>query len=211
MNKKYLASWLLVTGTLVAGLLVYPALPAMVASHWGLAGQVNGYMSKGWAVAFLPLLTAVLVLFLWALPKFDPLGKNIRQFRRHYDNFILSLVAFLTYVQFLLLVWNLGFRFDLIRWLIPALALFIYELGIVLPTARPNWFFGIRTPWTLSNGRVWYHTHERSGKLFRWAAILALGGWLWPFLAVYFLLVPILGASLYLIIFSYLDWRNETN
>lgn len=209
MENKYLASWLLVLLSLILGVLAYPALPPSVASHWGISGQVNGYQSRAFAVLFMPALMAVLVGLFWVLPKLDPLGKNIRRFRSVYERFVLILVTFLAYVHTLTLVWNIGFKFNIIRFLIPAFGLFIFELGRVLPSARPNWFFGIRTPWTLSNGRVWYRTHLLAGKLYKLAGILSLGGFIWPRLAVYFLLIPILSVSLSLVVYSYFDWRQS--
>jgi len=211
MKNKYLASWGLVLLSLVLGLLAFPYLPQMVASHWGLYGQVNGYQSRVFAVFFMPVLMAVLIALFLALPKIDPLGKNIRLFQKAYDRFVFFLTGFLAYVHLLTLVWNLGWKFNIIRFLIPAFGIFIFGLGQILPEARPNWFFGIRTPWTMSNGRVWYHTHELGGKLYKLAGIIALGGFLWPSLAIYFMIIPIIAVSIYLIIFSYLDWRNEAN
>jgi len=211
MNNKYLASCLLVFLSLVIGLVSYPALPQMVASHWGLSGQVNGYQGKTVAILLMPILMAGLVALFFVLPKVDPLGKNIQQFQKQYDSFVLFLIGFLSYLHVLTLVWNLGWKFDLIRFLIPAYSLFIFGLGYVLAGARPNWFFGIRTPWTMSNGRVWYHTHELGGKLYKLAGVLALGGFFWPNLALFFMIVPIIAVSLYLVIFSYFDWRREKN
>jgi len=210
MKNKYLASRLLVVLSFIVGFISFPALPQMVASHWGLAGQVNGYQSRTFAVLFLPLLMTGLIALFFVLPKIDPLGKNIRSFQKPYDNFVLFLIGFLTYVHLLILIWNLGWKFDVVRLLIPAFGFFIFGLGQTLPLARPNWFFGIRTPWTMSSGRVWYHTHELAGKLYKLAGVLALGGFFWPSLAIYFMVVPIVAVSLYLIIFSYFDWRKET-
>ena len=31
---------------------------------------------------------------------------------------------------------------------------------------KPNWFMGIRTPWTLSSEEVWNRTHRLAGKIF---------------------------------------------
>jgi uncharacterized membrane protein len=209
MRTKIKVSWVLIGVTLLSGILAYPLLPPVVASHWGLSGQVNGYQSRTFAVLFIPILMTILVLFLGWLPKIDPLGRNIKTFQPAYDRFILYLILFLSYVQILSLIWNSGFRFNIIHLLVPAFGLFIWGLGQTLPAARPNWFFGIRTPWTMSNGRVWYHTHELAGKLYKFAGVLALGGFIWPASAVWFLAVPILAASGILVIFSYLDWRKE--
>jgi uncharacterized membrane protein len=41
-------------------------------------------------------------------------------------------------------------------------------LGNYFQTVRPNYFIGIRTPWTLENEQLWKKTHRMGGKL--WVA-----------------------------------------
>jgi uncharacterized membrane protein len=90
-------------------------------------------------------------------------------------------------------------------------ALFV-TTGNVLPRARPNWWFGIRTPWTLSNDRVWMRTHRVVGGYVMSAAgiVIIAGAALpgaWPF-AVFITASAI--AALGLIVYSYIAWREET-
>ncbi len=47
-------------------------------------------------------------------------------------------------------------------------------LGNVMPRARPNWWFGIRTPWTLSSDTVWTRTHRMGGYLMTAAGIITV-------------------------------------
>jgi uncharacterized membrane protein len=46
-----------------------------------------------------------------------------------------------------------------------SLGLLFTILGNFLRTIRPNYFFGIRTPWTLKNECVLQSTYEMAGKL----------------------------------------------
>jgi uncharacterized membrane protein len=75
--------------------------------------------------------------------------------------------------------------------------------------AKKNWFVGIRTPWTLSSENVWEKTHKIGAKLFKAAGITALLGVLAPAYSFFFILGPILAASLYLVLYSYLEYRKE--
>jgi uncharacterized membrane protein len=82
-------------------------------------------------------------------------------------------------------------------------------IGNLLPRARSNWFFGIRTPWTLSSDRVWERTHRVSGYLMIGCGILiALTA-----LAINWMGAIIVGVSIALVIgtygYSYLAWRSE--
>ncbi|GAA4357228.1 hypothetical protein GCM10023185_21800 [Hymenobacter saemangeumensis] len=45
------------------------------------------------------------------------------------------------------------------------LALFVALLGNYLTTVQPNYFLGVRTPWTLQSDQVWTQTHRLTGWL----------------------------------------------
>lgn len=38
-------------------------------------------------------------------------------------------------------------------------------LGNYFKTIQPNYFIGIKTPWTLENETIWKETHRMAGKL----------------------------------------------
>lgn len=38
-------------------------------------------------------------------------------------------------------------------------------IGNYLPSVKPNYFIGIKTPWTLENEVVWKKTHQLAGRL----------------------------------------------
>jgi uncharacterized membrane protein len=58
----------------------------------------------------------------------------------------------------------LGGQLALERALPGAVALLVVLLGNVLGKVRSNFWFGVRTPWTLASERVWYATHRLAGK-----------------------------------------------
>ena len=47
----------------------------------------------------------------------------------------------------------------------PLIGLLFAFLGNYFKTIKPNYFIGIRTPWTLENEEVWKKTHLIGGKL----------------------------------------------
>ncbi|MBT3712650.1 MAG: SdpI family protein, partial [Anaerolineae bacterium] len=84
-------------------------------------------------------------------------------------------------------------------------------VGYMLRKAKRNWFIGIRTPWTLSSDTVWDKTHQLAGKLFIASGILAMLGVFFGDNAVWFTLIPILGTTLWLFIYSYLLYQKENS
>ena len=127
----------------------------------------------------------------------------------HKDWFILLIVVFLLYIYSLSIAWNLGYRFDMTQMIIPAIAVLLFYIGLLLKQAKRNWFIGIRTPWTLSSDIVWQKTHQLGSRLFKLLALLILLGLFFPKYLLWFILLPIIIVVLYLIIYSYLEYQKE--
>jgi uncharacterized membrane protein len=208
MSKKQIIILAIIVSSFAVALAVYPYLPERVASHWDAAGQVNGYASRFWGAFLAPIILAASYLLFLFIPKIDPKKENIQKFRPYFENFILAFVLFLYYIYLLTLFWNLGWRFELVRFLSPAFAALFYVTGSMVGHAEPNWFIGIRTPWTLSSPEVWKKTHELGGKLFKITAAFSLLGVIFPGLAIWLVLVPVLAAAVYLVVYSYVEYRK---
>ncbi len=196
---------IMVTAVFATGIIVFPALPLTMASHWNIAGHANGVMPRVWATFLLP---ALMLAFwgLWALlPRIDPIALGFRGFRHVYDFFWVLITAFLAYVYALSLGANLGWELDMLRALVPALAVLFFAIGALLPLIKRNWFIGIRTPWSLSDDDVWDRTHRLGSRLFELAGIIVLAALVAPrAAAIWIIITPVLLAALISIVYSYL-------
>lgn len=210
MNKKITNTILLLLIVLgiTIGTILYPYFPNQIASHWNMVGEVNGYMSKFWGVFLLPMILVGLFGLYHLIPAIDPLRKNLESFRRYYNLFWIFLFLFLSYIFGLTLIWNLGYHFSFSVPLTPAFSLLWFFLGLVLPKSKRNWFFGIRTPWTLANDVVWEKTHRVGGKFFMITAIAALFGIVFPKQSIWFILIPVFATVIFTVIYSYLVYRR---
>ncbi len=203
---------IMVAGATLAGLILWNRLPDSMASHWNANDQVNGYMPKFWGVFLMPLLTVGMFLLFLAIPNIDPLKANIAQFREAFNLFIVLLVAFMLYVYGLSLAWNLGYAgFNMSRAMLPALGLLFIFIGFLFRSAKRNFFIGIRTPWTLSSDRVWNETHRLGSVLFMISGVLAFIGALFGGqTALWFMFIPLIGSTVFLLVYSYLLYERET-
>lgn len=199
----------LIIASFLLGAYLYPFMPERMATHWDAAGIVNGYMSKTWGLFLMPLLSGLIFLAFLLAPRMDPLRKNIEQFRGHFDLFMLLFFSFLFYLYLLTLIWNLGYRFNLIAFMAPAFGVIIYYTGVMMENARQNWSIGIRTAWTLSSEAVWDKTNRLAGRLFKAAGALAALGAVFPEYAVFLILAPVILAAVYPIIYSYREYQRE--
>jgi len=195
--------------TFAIGALFYNNLPSNIIMHWGLDGNADGTTAKEFGLFLIPLLMTGLLILLYFLPKIDPLRKNINEFRHEYHAFIAVISGFFLYIQLIMIILNLGFNLDIRQLLVPAFAILIYSTGSLIKKAKRNFFIGIRTPWTISSDVVWDRTHNKAGKLFKASAILSLIGLIIPELAFFFIIVPLLLASLGVIIYSYIEYKKE--
>ncbi|MBU1180063.1 DUF1648 domain-containing protein [Patescibacteria group bacterium] len=209
MNKDtILLSAFIIVLSFIISAYFFPQLPDKLASHWNFSGEVDGYMPKFLGLFLMPMLALVMFALFYFLPSIDPLKKNFKKFRKYYDSFVLLMLTFLLYIYFLTLFWNLGYRFDMGRAMIPALGILFYYVGVLMEHVKTNWFVGIRTPWTLSSKRVWDKTHRLGGKLYKVAALIALAGIFFQQYAPWFVLAPVIIVSAYLVLYSYLEHRK---
>jgi len=199
--------------SVLAGLLLWNRLPDPMASHWGVNDQVNGTIPRFWGVFLMPLISLGMLLLFLLLPTIDPLKANIARFRGGFNLFIVFMMLFMAYVYGLTLAWNLGFtHFKMSASLLPAIGLLFILVGFVIRKAKRNFFIGIRTPWTLSSDKVWDETHRLGGWLFVGSGVLAvLGSFFGGLTAFWFLFIPLIGSTIFLVVYSYLLYVRETN
>jgi len=209
MRKSEWGVLVIVLASVATGLFFYPQLPPVVASHWDAGGNVNGYMAKGWAVAMFPIIIAIMFVIFLIIPRVDPKRENIAKFRNYFDYLIIA-ISFLFYYFFLLfLFWNLGVPFNFTAAIIPAFSFLFWFIGMILPHTEPNWFIGIRTPWTISSDAVWKKTHEAGGRWFKISALVSLLGIVLPSIAIWLMLVPIIATSIGVVVYSYVLYERE--
>lgn len=163
---------ILLAASLVASFYFYAHFPDQVVIHWDIAGQPNGYGSRALAAYFFPcLLIAIYALFL-ALPFLDPKKDRYQEFAPTYHNFKNILILALTVLYFLASLANLGWVVPLDYYVPFIIGVLFFIIGSQLTNIKPNWFLGIRTPWTLSSETVWTKTHRLGGRLFMICGLL---------------------------------------
>jgi uncharacterized membrane protein len=202
----------LIAIAIIAGAVLWNQLPDQMASHWDINDQVNGTMPKFWGVFLMPLITlGMLVLFL-VIPSIDPLKANIAKFRESFNLFIVLIIAFMLYIHGLTLAWSLGYQdYKMSAAMLPFMGVLFIAVGFMLRKAKRNFFIGIRTPWTLSSDSVWDKTHQLGSILFMVSGALAIiGGFFGSKTAFWLMFVPLIGSSLFLVIYSYVLYRQET-
>lgn len=164
MKKGFLiGSGLITAATLAVTLLAYDRLPARIPIHWNVDGVADGVKPRSMIFAFSAMMAAIAAL--WAvLPSISPRRYEVDSFGPTWWKSGLFVVALFGYMQMMLLWTSLGGQVLLPRAMLGGVTLLIVLLGNLLGKVRSNFWFGVRTPWTLASERVWYATHRLAGK-----------------------------------------------
>jgi uncharacterized membrane protein len=205
-----LPQWILIAAMFALAATVWPTAPDTMPIHWNLRGEVDGWGGKFAGLLLLPLMALGLYLLLLLLPRIDPRRASYARFAGAYAVMRFALTAFLVAVYVVTVLAALNRPVDvgsLISFLAGGL---LVVLGLVLPKVQPNWFVGIRTPWTLSSRLSWEKTHRVGGWVFVVMGLaVALTGLLqtgWAFAAM---MLIVLGGTLGLVVYSYFVWRDD--
>ncbi|MGV8151696.1 MAG: SdpI family protein [Candidatus Nanoarchaeia archaeon] len=209
MNKINLVSILIILFSIASAFYFYNILPDKIDTHWDSGGQVNGTMGKFYGLFLFPILLIFIYVLFRIIPRIDPLKENIKKFRKQYDLFVLIIVLFVFYTYILTLLWNLGYRFNMLQMIIPGFIVIFYYIGILLKKTKRNYFIGIRTPWTLESDFVWDKTHALGSKLFKITALVSLFLIIFPRYSIFFIIIFVILESLALVIYSYIIFKKS--
>ncbi|MGH8932534.1 MAG: SdpI family protein [Egibacteraceae bacterium] len=188
-----------------------PDLPARVPMHFDLSGRPDRLGSRTEALVGIPLLVFGLGVLFWVLPLVDPRQGNIARSAKAYRACMLAILAFLVGVHGLIILNGVGRPVPVVRAINGGAGLLFVVIGNYLGKTRSNWFFGVRTPWTLSSERSWGKTNRLAGRGFAMLGILvivaALLGSPVAMLAVIFGGLTLLAVAL--AAYSYREWRLD--
>jgi len=201
---------LIILAAVGASVVVYPKLPETIPTHWNMDGQPDGWSPRSFGAFITPVILLTIWGFILVMPAIDPRGANYAKFGGAFAAIMDSLMLFVLGMHILLLRAGLGHPVAMERVAPFGIGILLIVIGNLLPRARPNWFVGIRTPWTLSSDRVWEKTHRFGGRVFVAAGFLiAITALLWAQRVHVVLIGGMLIAASSVLIYSYVEWRRE--
>jgi uncharacterized membrane protein len=151
-------------------------IPETIPLHFGIDGKADKWGSKGTLVSLIPLVSITLYLILLFIPVIDPKNKVENMGNKYYSVrllihlFLCSLLLFYIYSTY-----QQGLEFT--DFIFPLLAVFMILLGNFVQALKPNYFLGIRTPWTLHDDTNWIKTHRFGGRWFMISGTILLIIW----------------------------------
>lgn len=207
--RMELPQLIILVGMFVVAAMSWSTAPDRIPVHWNAAGDIDRYGGRFEGILLMPLIALGLYLLLAFIPRIDPGRANYAQFQGAYAVIRVVLMLLLAVVYGIMHVSMRGVNVDMGLLLPLLMGGMLIALGGVLGKIRPNWFVGIRTPWTLSSKTSWARTHRVGGWAFMIAGVLVLvGGLVSTEAAVWTLLGSMLPLVVGLFVYSYVVWRD---
>ena len=198
---------------IIVGIIGFIVLPDTVPIHWGINGQVNGYGPK-WVNTFLiPLISLGIYVLIRVLLTAGPRlgGRQATAANLQIAKVIIaSIILFMLVIQLATIAQSLSIGFDMTTVIMLAVSVLFIFIGNYMGKMRRNFWMGIRTPWTLTNSVVWERTHRLGGWLFVAVGLIGIVCSFIPSLRLWGIVVPILAVCVFLCIYSYVIYRQET-
>ena len=153
---------------------IWNKLPEIVPVHYDIHFNPDKMDNKNmlWLVnGILSLVSLITYFLLLNLHRIDP--KRRRQAPSiSFKRIAVVVVVFITTLNFLILL-SINNNIKLSQKLLfILLGLLIAVMGNYMNNLKPNYFAGIRLPWTLSSDYNWRKTHQLAGKLWFWGGLL---------------------------------------
>ncbi len=188
---------------------IWNNLPEKVPVHWNYNGQIDRWGEKYTLIIIVFLFTIFLYVLMLIIPKIDPKKRLEVMGGKFYQ---LKFILLLFFSGLALIIVNISKNESLSNpGLINTLIGFLFiVLGNYFKVIQPNYFIGIRTPWTLENKEVWKSTHAFSGKLWMLGGvIIVLSGLLLSNKLLKYSLISVMAIIVIVpILFSYFKFKQ---
>ena len=191
---------------------VYNSLPQQVPTHFSLGGQPDDFSSRQsmWGIVGLMAGVSVFVfLLLRFLPNIDP-KKAAKTSSAIFNKIAVAVVLLICAINFLIINAAQTGAFKFYPVFPVLMGVFFSFMGNMMYSIKPNYFAGIRTPWTLESEETWRLTHRFGGRLwfFGGLAIAIICLFLPQEISMYVLTGGIFVLAVIPVVYSYIAFKS---
>ena len=196
-NKKLTKTWIVALIMLIVAIVGILIMPDIIPTHFGPSGEPDGWGTK-YTVLMFPAITILVAVLAVPMMRLDPKEENYGRFEKYYYNFFFGFSLFFLAMEVINIVIAMGININMGMIMCLVTGLLMIFVGNMMPKIKQNFYFGIKTPWTLADEENWFKTHRLAGKTFVFGGIvIALGAFVpgegkaWLLLAVVLVMVAI--------------------
>ena len=161
--KTLILTSIIILLPIVAGLYLWNQLPDQIPSHWNMAGEVDGWSSKPFAVFGMPALLLGIHWLCVIVTGADPKKANHPDKVMNMVLWVIPILGIVLSIATYAAALGMDVALEIIMPLLIGLIFVI--IGNYLPKCKQNYTIGIKIPWTLDNEENWNKTHRFAGIL----------------------------------------------
>lgn len=197
-------TWAVVILSWIIAFLALPHMPEVVPVHWGLHGEVNGFSDRLSGTFGLPAVITLIMVLLLVLPRYNSVKFSLIAFQDIYAIIIFTTISMFFCIEVMALLTAMGAVLPVVTIFSMLIGFLFIVMGGLMPHIGRNTTMGIRLPWTLRSEEVWKKTHEHGGPVFVVAGVLVvLGSIVAGIWAMALMLVVVIAATLYIVVWSH--------
>ena len=209
MKKLFWLNIALVVLTFIGIAVAYPYMPEKIPTHWNIDGVIDAYGSR--AILFImPSIMALVTVLIYFLPKIDPKSKKAKGSENTNMWIMFAINLFTAAVTGFMIAAAFGYDVAMDKAICVLVGGLFIALGIYLPKVKPNYFIGIRTPWTLESETVWVKTHHRGRRVFIISGLLFVSSIVLPppinFMVPF---AALMGGVAGVVVYSFIVYKKE--
>lgn len=160
--------WVIMLVPAVYLAIIWKQVPQTVPMHFDIKGNIDKYGSKNdllILVLVLTLVNAIMYLIVSNVYKIDP-KKYAAQNKERLQRIGFYTTAYLSAI-WIMLIYEIAHNNTsmTMKFVFVAMGLLFALLGNNMYNIKPNYFAGLRLPWTLENEDNWRKTHQLAGRL----------------------------------------------
>ncbi|MDO3644777.1 SdpI family protein [Mucilaginibacter sp. L3T2-6] len=210
MDATALVVWLLPIIYLYS---IYSSLPEIVPVHYGIGGKVDRYGNKSELIMLTGIMLfvgALVYLLLKFLPAIDPKNK-VKYGEETFRKIAFGVMLFLSALNVAILYVTVHRNLPIDKIILPIAGLLFTFMGNMMNNIKPNYFAGVRTPWTLESEDTWRATHRLAAKLwFAGGLVITAATLVLPSAsATVVFIAGLMALTLIPVIYSYVYFKNH--
>ena len=210
-KKEMLKTWIVVVVAIIIAIVGVLIMPDTIPTHFGPSGEPDAWGSKYTVLMYPAILVLVSVLAV-PMTKFDPKMENYNRFSKYYYDFFFGFALFFVVMEVANIAIALGANINVGSIICFVTGVLMFFVGNMMPKIKQNFFFGIKTPWALSDEENWFKTHRLGGKTFAiGGVIIMIAAFIPGELKIWILLAAVIIMTTVPMVYSYMLFKRKNN
>ncbi len=208
--RKEVPHWLILAAVAVSAIVGLAQAPDQIPIHWNVKGEVDDWGSKWLGLLIGPTVATSIYVLMLFLPRLDPAKRNYQRFAGAYYALRLAILLMMAAIHAIVVVAALGIDVNVGLWIMLGVGALFVVIGWIMADIEPNWFVGVRTPWTLTSELSWKKTHRLARWVFMLAgSLFAIAGIYQQPWAMFVAIGAMVAGVLWLLVYSYIVWKHD--